>query len=631
MKRKKPAPPGPRLAGLTLAVVWAYLVLVAWLTTESTYSFSSATALAWLYALFAAALVTGGLAVGCFGPTGRPFAALMVGLTLGWHWREQTRIPGTGATLWTLEGMMAWLPIVGILGTALYLLETATAQRGGAKRTAMRSFAICAVTSAVFFVFLAGTFFATNTARWHLIRHNQMIGTLAFHLFATPVAKIESVDWSTHRSGLPIGQPPWVRDPIESSDPRPPDIVFLMIDTLRADALAALGGDPEWMPRLNRLASEATLFTDVEANAPWTQPSVASFFTGLLPEEHGVISISHRLTTSAVTLAEALQARGYETAAFVANGVIVNPESGFQRGFDVFEYVVDPPAAYARADRVSREVSSWLAERSAGVARAAQPVAPLFLYVHYLDPHVPYLSSGPAAQDTASLMIEDAARYYRHELRFLDAQLARLLATLDAALPGPRALLLTSDHGEELGEHDGLGHSQSLYSEVLDIPAILQVRGSVAKAPADRLGARLEGRDFFDLLLRLGSGEIADVAVWAATVDRTSRIASLHFEKDPGRSALVHYLLRPYRARIYGRMIERHGWRYIWSAFGPTDELYDLAADPLERDNVADVHRDRVESMRAALDRSPPYRTQLAPLEISSESLESLRQLGYIR
>ena len=92
-----------------------------------------------------------------------------------------------------------------------------------------------------------------------------------------------------------------------------------MLDTLRADALAAYGGDSGWMPALNRLADQGLVFTNLLANASWTRPSVASFFTGLAPEEHGAAGWSFSISPGVVTMAEVFKRRGYDTAAFVAN------------------------------------------------------------------------------------------------------------------------------------------------------------------------------------------------------------------------------------------------------------------------------------------------------------------------
>lgn len=618
----------------TPVAVWGFLTLVAVSTTQSEYAIGDLTALAALYAALAAALTAAARLLGSLGLAGRVGGASLVGLMLAWHLREQTRIEGTGATLWTFEGITSFLTSAAALGAVALLLEWIAA-RGKAEPESKGRLAIKWVAAATaFFGLLGASYFGSNTLRWHMLRHNNMIGTPAYHLFAEPVADVKAADWEAHGRRTPLGQPDWIYDlyvagteTALTSPPRP-DIVFIMLDTLRADALATYGGDPEWMPQLNALAEGATVFTEALANAPWTQPSVASFFTGLAPEEHGVVSIHYRMSPAVLTLAELLQSQGYETAAFIANSVIVGPDSGFSRGFDTFEYLKDPERTYARADTVTHEVAEWLAGRRATPdPETAAMKPPLFLYVHYLDPHVPYLSSDSLEAERGVFTIPEARGFYQDELRFLDRELDRLVGSLNAELPGPRVLFITSDHGEEFGEHGGLGHSQTLYSEVLDIPAVLQIDRSGGGV----VDAELEGLDFFDLLLRLGTGETLDVGAWASATEHDSRVASVQFEKGPGRSELIHYLLRPYRDQIYNRTIQRGDWRYIWSAFGRTDELYDLSTDPLERRNVARHQPELVASLKAELDEIPPYWAQLVPIRLSEEALRQLRQLGYIR
>ena len=472
----------------------------------------------------------------------------------------------------------------------------------------------------------------SDTFRWHLLRHNRLIGTPVFHILSPRVDELEDLDWTAHAVGAPIAQAAWqlasqtVDVGAESDQSQAqPDVVFVMLDTLRADALAAYGGDSGWMPALNRLADQGLVFTNLLANSSWTRPSVASFFTGLAPEEHGAAGWLFPISPGVVTMAEVFKQRGYDTAAFVANHEAVNSGGAFDRGFDVFEPLDDSTHAYARADYVSGRVSSWLREH-----KPSGDGAPLFLYVHYLDPHVPYLSSrAPETIMDRALSIDPVARY-RDELQFLDRHLARLFASLDERLRGRRVTLVTSDHGEEFGEHDAGGHGQTLYSEVLDIPAVLLLSDERGSRPRGTVEDALEGRDFFELLLA-SAGEKADVRALAATLSRDARVASVTNTKDPGRSALMHYLLRPYRHSVYSRMVQRGGWKLIWSAYGPTYELYDLAADPEEVDNRAGRRPDLLRSLKDELDVTPPQWRRSATIGISEESLERLRGLGYIR
>ena len=609
--------------------LFGFLIGVAILTTRSAYGASDLMMLALLYASLAGGLFSLGRLLALGGIALELTGALLMGLVWAWHLREQIRTPGSANTLWTAEGMSVFLAAACVVAGTQYVLG----RRSFLGPPAARRLVVALLASAITFV-LVGVmgYRGSDTFRWHLLRHNSLVGTPAFHLLSPRVDELEELDWTAHAGGSPIAQAAWqlasgTVDVVAESDQSqtPPDVVFVMLDTLRADALAAYGGDSGWMPALNRLADQGLVFTNLLANASWTRPSVASFFTGLAPEEHGAAGWSFSISPGVVTMAEVFKRRGYDTAAFVANHAAINSGGAFDRGFDVFEPLNDSTHAYARADYVSGRVSSWLEERE-----PTDDGSPLFLYVHYLDPHVPYLSS--RAPDTfvdRALSIEPVARY-SDELQFLDRHLARLFASLDERLHGRRVTLVTSDHGEEFGEHDARGHGQTLYSEVLDIPAVLLLSDERGSTPRGTVEHALEGRDFFELLVA-AAGEKADVPALAATLSSDVRVASITNTMDRGRSSIIPYLIRPYRHSIYSRMVQRGGWKLIWSAYGPTYELYDLAADPEEVDNRAGRRPDLLRSLKDELDVTPPRWRRSATIEISEETLERLRSLGYIR
>ena len=222
---------------------------------------------------------------------------------------------------------------------------------------------------------------------------------------------------------------------------RPPHVIFVLLDTLRADALAGLGGPANLMPAMNDWAERSTLFTDLHTNASWTRASCASIFTGLLPEEHGAARFHERLSEAWTTLPERMQELGYQTAAFIANWVQVGRETGFAQGFEAADFhelasgdeilaqagedapEVEVRGAYARAEVVNRSALEWLA------SPARDPYKPLFLYLHYLDPHSPYLE--PPEPGTLSDPKQRKHGLYRQQLRYLDRQLADLFRALD--------------------------------------------------------------------------------------------------------------------------------------------------------------------------------------------------------
>ena len=451
----------------------------------------------------------------------------------------------------------------------------------------------------------------SDLRRWHLLRHHKMVGTPAYYLFMPPIDQLETALFDAHRDGAPRVESPRPT-PGGEFDNAPPHLVFILLDTLRADALALGGGDPARMPRLNQALEGAWRFSNVHANASWTRPSMASFFTGLRPEEHGARDVDDPLEEELDTLPELLRERGYRTAAFVSNVGAVGRGAGFAQGFDFF-HEFEHAEPYARASQVRRTAAAWLED---------QPTdGPLFLYLHFLDPHEPYLAGKLPARETKA----EYLAAYDAELAYLDAELAALFAELDILLPGPWALVIASDHGEEFFEHEEFGHGQSLYRELLHVPVAFRPPG----AEGGELDAPLEARDFFDLLLAWTDAEAAasatfDVPGWARTARREHRDASIYYSSS-GR-----LILRPYLAEVCMRRRENGRHALIWSAYGDTLELYDIVDDPGEQRNLILHKPDLARNLRDDFDQGlGPWRFPAA-YERTPEEFEQLRNLGYL-
>ncbi len=459
-------------------------------------------------------------------------------------------------------------------------------------------------------------------ARWHLLKHHRLLGTPLYYLASPPVSVARNALWDRR------GQ---LRDPREearatSPSPGPsPDlstgrahIVFVMLDTLRADALAAYGGRPDVMPGLDALAARSAVFTDLRANASWTRASCASIFTGLLPEEHGAARFHERLSDSWATFPELLHGLGYQTAAFVANWLQVGIETGFAQGFEVFRELMSTEEfqaagkenlreAYARAERVNGSVLEWLeAERDPG--------RPLLLYLHYLDPHAPYLEPPEPGGGGAH---ERKRGLYRQQLRYLDRQLSLLLARLEELLDGPTVLLITSDHGEEFWDHDEWGHGHSLYRELVWVPLLVCRPGG----RAERLDSPLESRDLYELVLALARAPELDLETWADAHRRALRYSSQYLDRAQDA--------RPDRKWTGLRRVDAGGYALIWSAFGPSFELYDCRRDPLELENRLGEESERAVTLRAAMERAVRYWSASARVVRSDRDLAFLRALGY--
>jgi len=444
---------------------------------------------------------------------------------------------------------------------------------------------------------------SSNYLRWVLLRHLPTIGV--------PLHRLLDADVTTEAKrsrGEAASSPPPVSAlaPVKApAPPAAPDLVFVLVDTLRADALAPWGGPAGELPEFERLARDGAVFLDAQANTSWTRPSVGTFFTGLLPEEHGAMDFPDGLGDWNQTLAESLRQRGYQTAAFIANPAVIGRKIGFAQGFDHFEELAAKP--YPRAEAIRAAVERWVTTRDSA--------RPYFLFVHFFDPHTPYLAGvKPQSQRPA-----DQLAPYRAELRYLDGQLARLRSTLEAHSGRPVAWFLTSDHGEELGDHGGLFHGHALYRELVQIPAFLVAPGVRSSA----ISARLEARDFFDLLSALPDGAV-DIAAWAAKRQRSLRYASVFWtDREPGNIDA--------RRAVASRRIDTESETLIWSSYGDTYELYDRRTDPREKFNLASRRPERLAALREMLATATPPLGFSLPLDLSGEERGRLRALGYLR
>lgn len=579
------------VAGLGL-----YLLILAVATAPARYEARDLLLIAVCYGLTAAALGGATQAVWARFPSAGSLLTLPVGLVVSWHLCEQMLLPARFPSF--------HLVVVGAAGAflgALYLSKRPTRLGRTLVAAALSAILLAAV------IFTA--YHASNTFRWHLLRHNKMLGVPTYLLLAEPARSVTERLWSERANPSGAASPSRVAPVLVSEVGELPHIIFILIDTLRTDALASYDGDPSLMPTLNRFASQSLVFDDVIANASWTRPSMGAFFTGLLPEEHGAVDVSERLSEDRWTLAESLHEVGYETVAFVANYAAVGRDAGFAQGYDEFHELDGTPDPYARAEQVVGDVAAWLRADAENVR-----TRPLLLYVHFVDPHDPYLSGGKG-----SVFHSVAQDAYERELRYLDGWLGRLFDVLGEDLEGPRFVFVTSDHGEEFGEHGDRGHGRSLYREVLSIPALLQTPG----ADSGRIEGKLEARDFFDVFARLGRSSWDEIREWLAARGETERMSSIFYSMET-------FLKRPYENYVSMRSIEAQGHTLVWSGYGSTYELYDVEKDPEQKRNLARERPNLLADLRNILHSRPERWARREPIAESEQTVKMLRALGYV-
>jgi arylsulfatase A-like enzyme len=256
-------------------------------------------------------------------------------------------------------------------------------------------------------------------------------------------------------------------------DPRLPDVVVIVIDTLRADHLPFYGYPRDTAPFLGRLALSGVRFEHVFSTSSATAPATASIFTSLHPLEHGVVNgfratermqavepaiELNRIPAALETLPEFMAARGYRTFG-VADNVNICEAMGFAAGFDRFANML-----YESGERVNAVVAQWSEEIRNG--------EPYFLYVHYMDPHVPYHAREPWASAYASAdgaAAPDPRHRYDSEINYVDERVRELYEMLQLQ---DAVVVVTSDHGEAFGEHGVVGHGNDLHAEVLNVPLL---------------------------------------------------------------------------------------------------------------------------------------------------------------
>ncbi len=393
-----------------------------------------------------------------------------------------------------------------------------------------------------------------------------------------------------------------------------PNLLLVIVDTLRADRVGAYGYGRAQTPVIDRLAQGGVLIEDAVVQVPQTRPSHVSIFTGLLPYEHGIRdNFSPPLAASHPTLATRLRERGYATGAFIG-AYPVSRDSGLDRGFDVY----DDPFGGAPGGGVRLETSARPAAPVVDAALAwlqGRPARPFFAWVHLFDPHSPYEAPSPYRE-----RFTDSP--YDGEVAYADAQLGRLVEWLERSGEAGRTLVvLTSDHGEGLGDHGEEEHQLFVYDSTLHVPLVLAWPGRLPQGR--RVGGQFRSVDLLPTLLDL-MGQPAPATSGASRAPQLTRAERLPDNESYAESLFgqLHFGWAPLRA------LRGEGFKYIDA---PRAELYDLAVDPGETRNLLDERGAVASAMRERLrgfDRAGPATTAAGTPD--PDAAERLAALGYV-
>jgi arylsulfatase A-like enzyme len=434
---------------------------------------------------------------------------------------------------------------------------------------------------------------------------------------------------------------------------RAPNVVLLTLDTVRADRMGLYGHAVRNTPRLEQLARQATLYRRAQAAGSWTVPGHASIFTGRAPFEHGADTLAPEpgtegqervrpLDPSHVTLAESLHELGYQSAAIVANAGYLAPRWGLDQGFDT--YVVQR----GHADVVTGRAIEWLDKE-----RARDK--PFFLFVNYMDAHRPYnarerpgLLPRPVGPDKGHALralyaaampntgpppaelMQTVSDQYDTAIANLDEQLGALFESLQGSgLYDDTVIVVTSDHGEFLGEHNLVEHSKDVYQEVIGIPLLVKAPRQAQAAVEERLASQVDvPRLVLQHLPRALASRVE--ARYPDTLGAHPVIAENYYAraKDLYGQPWSARLQRVRTALYDGPM------KLIHSSDG-RHELYDLQKDPRETRDLMTERPELAASLQRGLSSFRKSRVAWGgparPAQpLSDDELEELRALGYV-
>ncbi len=455
----------------------------------------------------------------------------------------------------------------------------------------------------------------------------------------------------------PAGQARTDRSGIAAGLEDVPNVILVMVDTLRADHLSCYGAEIT-TPNLCRLADEGTLYEGF-SHASWTKPATASLLTSTLPSTHTAIAKPSTLSPDLDLISEAMQAGGYTTGGIVSN-VNLAESFGFAQGYDDYYYLA--PDYIAGAAESSSKLIIYQLVRQAWLglfggddvrfndfyqdSQVVNEVAfewlddradeRFFLFLHYMDPHDPYFEHPYNGKGIARVSMPDPdpeiagelRELYRGEIEYLDGHFGELLARLEKlGLYDDTVIVLTSDHGEEFDDHGGFWHGLTLYDEQIRVPLLIKWarNGGTADRGADSGIARLI--DVGPTILGVAGIEVPE---GMQGVD-LRRPFSTRLEKD---------------RQVFSE--EDHEGNVLWSLRTedeklivanpgnprglPEREFFDVSSDPLELDPYEDPDAEvRLEEM-ADLQRMAAEGRAVESLEaeMSFEDCERLRMIGYV-
>ena len=466
-------------------------------------------------------------------------------------------------------------------------------------------------------------------------------------------------------------------------DNSPKYILLITVDTLRADAVSCYNPGNDLTPNIDAFAQQSVLFENAVSNSPWTLPAVASMMTGMPPSVHQATRHHARITGKLPTLAGEMKKAGYYTAAIGINPTLTK-QTCISNGFIYYDFYPKFSTGRSVGAKIRKHLSRYIPDEKVTNVIAEGLVIDfgsfistdrltdlsirwlsknkdksVFFWVHYFDPHVPYAPPARWIQGREKKLIpsigynfdrpddlltgvfvptqkerEWIKELYHGEVRYVDHNLGRLFGALkQMGIYDQALIILTSDHGEEFWEHGAYYHGHSLYNELVSIPLIIKLPG---KAAPKRVEAGVSSRNLMPTILdycRI-KGRRQKIYNQSLLPLLTGQTGTTAFEPQ----AVVSSAMR------YGEEKEAvsfDGVKYIRSEMSRQEELYNAAADPQEKNSIADGFPEKIKQAIELLNRHFQFSKKMIKLfkinevrkdkkkPVNQDQEDKLKSLGY--
>jgi arylsulfatase A-like enzyme len=457
-----------------------------------------------------------------------------------------------------------------------------------------------------------------------------------------------------------------------SPEANPPSVLLVTIDALRPDYMSMNGYDRPTTPAIDELLADGFYFEQAVSPLARTTPALAALLTGAYPHTNGVRTLTDSVSDDVTTLAEAMSGLGYQTLAVVTNQVLTR-ERGLARGFDVYDVAGDTRTARATTDAALH------------FFEGLRPGAPVFAWVHYIDPHVPYHSDLEIAQrfdpdyrgpyrfhfgwsgrpgpnggfrtfpedlpkgvathhnPLSQKVNAHIRRLYAADIAAMDEHVGRLVAAARQHVGRDLILVFTADHGESLGEHDFFfDHGDYVYNAGIRVPLAFVLPRSHPLHGTGRCRGWVSLVDvvptIFELIARDPPAPMREQFEGRALTAcmRHEAVESRPVFAESGHSYFPAEVKRLRRNDVSGRFrtVIQDDWKLIWTPFAEQSdawELYDLGADPGEAVNLYRPDHPAVLRLAPLLaEWAARSEGDVAPRPVSKEDEAALRELGYL-